>query len=124
MEFVVGAALAIFSAVVLAYPFLTARSGVESHAPVLDSPVPPPELASVYQAIRDLTWERQAGDLPEDLYQQQLDAYRRQAALLLRDAAVYSAVVGESDEALEQEVATELAARGGQTPQSSQDTVA
>ncbi len=112
MEFLAGAALALFSAVVLAYPFLAARGGGGHHAPAPDSPPPPPELASVYQAIRDLMWERQAGDLPEDLYQQQLNAYRRQAALLLRDAAS----AGEAGEALEREVAAALASGVDEAP--------
>ena len=116
MEFLVGAALALFSALVLAYPFLTARSGGGRQDLALEFPAPPPELASVYQAIRDLQWERQAGDLPDDLYQQQLNTYRRQAALLLRDAAVNEAAAGGADEALERDVAAALADREGQAP--------
>jgi hypothetical protein len=112
MEFLVGAALALLSATVLAYPFFTHRGG---HRPrgfpsPAGSPAQSAELEEVYRAIRELRWERQTGDLPEDLYQQQLNSLRRQAARLLRGEA--TAV--EAEQALEREVAAELAQ--GQAP--------
>jgi hypothetical protein len=110
MEFLVGAALALLSALVVAYPFLTARRSGGAEDLAGDAPATAPELESVYQAIRDLQWERQAGELPEDLYRQQLDACRRQAANLLRQESQGQA----ADHALEQQVASELAKLAGQ----------
>jgi len=114
-----GAALALLSALVVAYPFLTARRSGVAEALTGDAPATTPELESVYQAIRDLEWERQAGELPDDLYRQQLDALRRQAALLLRDQAQGE----DADRALEQRVAGELAKLAGQAAGASSPSV-
>lgn len=110
MEYLVGAALALLSAIVVAYPFLTARRSGGAESLAGDAPATTPELESVYQAIRDLQWERQAGELPEGFYRQQLDALRRQAALLLRSQAQGE----DADQALERQVASELAELAGQ----------
>jgi hypothetical protein len=113
MEFLVGAALALLSGIVVAYPFLTARRSGAAESLAGDAPArfsAVPELESVYQAIRDLQWERQAGELPEDFYRQQVDACRRQAAILLRQQSQGQT----ADQALEQQVAWELAKLAGQ----------
>jgi hypothetical protein len=113
MEFLVGAALALLSALVLAYPFLTARRGAGQQDSAPGVPATSPELATAYQAMRDLMWERQAGDLAEDLYQQQLGVYRRQAAHLMRRESEQEASADAADQALEREVAAALAEGDG-----------
>ena len=71
----------------------------------------PPELESVYQAIRTLQLEHQLGRVPDSSYEDQLDAYRIEAAEILRSRALAqdvdqaSGVSGETEEAaLEQEI--------------------
>ena len=65
----------------------------------------------MYQAIRTLRLEHQLGRVPDGSYQNQLDAYRIEAAEILRsralgkDANGDSSVSGESEEAaLEREI--------------------
>ena len=60
------------------------------------------ELGSVYDAIRTLQLEYQVGRVPEALYQEQSEAYRFQAAGLLRQQAQGQAL--EVDPDLEQEI--------------------
>jgi len=48
----------------------------------------PQELESVYQAIRTLQLEHQLGRVPDSSYQDQLDAYRLEAAEILRSRAL------------------------------------
>ena len=71
----------------------------------------PQELESVYQAIRTLQLEHQLGRVPDGSYEDQLDAYRLEAAEILRSQALAqdangdSSVSGESEEAaLEREI--------------------
>ena len=116
MAIIIGAVLCLLSIAVLLYPFLKAprlgpgagtpeNAGMESDGPS------PQELESVYQAIRTLQLEHQLGRVPDGSYQGQLDAYRLEAAEILRsqaqapDAGQEPWASVESEEAdLEQEI--------------------
>ena len=102
MTLIVGAALALFSLVIVAYPFLKSRiaAGV-SRGPAATRDAAP-ELEPLYDAIRTLQLEYQLGKIPENLYREQLMAYRIQAASVLRQRAQERA--GTPEWVLEQEV--------------------
>lgn len=81
-----GAALAVFSLVMVGYSFFR---GNETAAP---SPMPGPpagedgvSLDSIYDAIDTLELEYQLGNLPEEQYREQLQAYRVEAATAIRE---------------------------------------
>ena len=84
MVLFVAAVLVVLIVGVVVYPFLARRP-----------PGPPEDLSdgtgpdtaeveAVMDAIRTLQLEYQLGKLPDDLYQEQLRAYRLQAASILR----------------------------------------
>ena len=93
MALVIGTVLALLSVAVAIYPFArrrlgwdkadntaeTAAAGVETE-PGADTA----SLADLYAAIRTLQLERELGSIPEQLYREQLNDYRIQAALALR----------------------------------------
>ena len=128
MAILIGGILGLFSIAVLLYPFLKAtRTGWETK-PSKNSDQPPQELESVYQAIRTLQLEHQLGRIPDSSYQEQLNAYRLEAAEILRSQALAQAgtpapandaepspgVSGESAEAaLEEEILLALAGMTG-----------
>ena len=93
MMLLVGAVLAVLSIAIVVYPFLKkSRAGVQpdvSHDSVGAPPMGPgvADLELVYEAIRTLQLEYQLGKVPEEEYQEQLRAYRLQAAVALRRAA-------------------------------------
>lgn len=129
MAIIIGAVLCLLSIAVLLYPFFRApRAGLV--APTLENAElkhdgeSPQELESVYQAIRTLQLEHQLGRIPDGSYQNQLDAYRLEAAEILRSRALARSLgkdatqdpdaSGESEEAaLEREI---LLARALTTP--------
>ncbi len=102
MAITLGAILALLSVAVAVYPFLQRRffgtsasemrdafseevgreGGVEGGA---KTPEPSDGLQSIYDAIRTLQLERELGNIPEGLYREQLNGYRMQAALVLRE---------------------------------------
>ncbi len=85
MTLFVGAVLALFSLAIVAYPFLKSRMRAGGHhGPPAITGAAPPELEPIYDAIRTLQLEYQLGKVPENLYQEQLTAYRLQAASVLR----------------------------------------
>ena len=116
MAIIIGAVLCLLSIGVLLYPFLKGpRAG--SMAVPLENPglenhgESPQELGSVYQAIRTLQLEHQLGRIPDSSYEEQLDAYRIEAAEILRSLALKKdgdldpGVSEESEEAaLEREI--------------------
>lgn len=107
MALLIGAALAVLSIAIVVYPFLRARFRVQAEASddSLDSDVL--GLESIYEEIRTLQLEYQLGKIPEGVYQEQLRAYRIQAAAILR-GQVQAGAVEDADWTLEQEI---LAAR-------------
>ena len=95
MAIAIGAILALLGIAVAIYPFLRHRFFVPAEAEgedggnSEDALIPGDGLAddleSIYDAIRTLQLERELGNIPEGLYREQLNGYRRQAALLLRE---------------------------------------
>lgn len=98
----VGAALAVLCVVVVIYPFLKPRMRGEGTDRPADGSSTPAELEPIYDAIRTLQLEYQLGKVPKNLYLEQLEGYRVQAASLLRQRAEYR--TGTHDWALEQEI--------------------
>ena len=108
MALLVGVVLAVFSAAILAYPFLKSRLGSGTSAPAPTGSAAISELEPIYDAIRTLQLEYQLGKVPEYLYREQLQGYRVQAAVLLRQQAEDRS--GSPDWLLEQEVLVARAA--------------
>ena len=85
MFLLVAAALVVLSIGVLIYPFLKERFQPEDsgdgqeQAPVID------DVEDVLDAFRTLQLEYQLGNVPEQQYNEELRAYRMQAAAMLRD---------------------------------------
>lgn len=102
MTLIVGAALALFSLVIVAYPFLKSRLAAGSSQGPATTVDAPPELEPLYDAIRTLQLEYQLGKIPENLYREQLAGYRVQAAAVLRQSVEERQ--GEPEWVLEQEV--------------------
>lgn len=101
MILLLGAALAVLSIAVVVYPFLKSRSlrhpGVPGDEVGARHGVPLPgalDLESIYSAIRTLQLEYQLGQVPEAVYQEQLRAYRLEAAAALLQQAQAGAGVG------------------------------
>ena len=103
-----GALLAVFSFAVVGYAFLRGRQ------PTVEAADLPPDsddraLADIFDAITTLDLEYQLGRMPQEDFQTQFQAYRLQAATVLRDQL--EAGRGDPAWALEQEI---LLARGDQ----------
>ena len=101
----VGAVLAAFSFAVVAYAFVRGRQPL----PVADSPPETDDqaLADIFDSITTLDLEYRLGRMPEEDFQAQFQAYRVQAATVLRDQL--EAGRGDPAWVLEQEI---LLARG------------
>ncbi len=84
MILLVAAALVVLIVGVVVYPFLARRpSGPPENLSDGTGPATV-EVGAVMDAIRTLQLEYQLGKLPDELYQEQLRAYRLQAASILR----------------------------------------
>ena len=87
---VLGAALAVFSLVVVGYSFIRRR---EDGGPVVeavsDGPsaelTEGPSIDSIYDSIYTLELEYHLGNLPEEQFREQFQAYRLQAAAALKE---------------------------------------
>ena len=133
MALIIGTVLCLLSIAVLLYPFFKAPragfvAGTLENAGLENDGESPQELESVYQAIRTLQLEHQLGRVPDRSYEDQLDAYRLEAAQILRSRALWkdnnrdSGVSGESEEAaLEREIllARDMISTGPVTQESS-----
>jgi hypothetical protein len=118
MAIIVSAVLAILSLAVVVYPFLKSRHGerVET-TPGTSDAAEGPDLEAIYEAIRTLQLDHQLGKVPEGLYQEQLRAYRFQAAVALKQQAETQA--RDADWTLEQEIQVARASishRNGNAP--------
>ena len=110
----IGAVLALLAFAVAVFPFagrrfLEREKGVEGtdaqvHAADKGEYAHPisEDLEAIYQGIRVLQLERELGRVPEGLYREQLNAYRLQAARILREHE--EAEIISSDTALEEEI--------------------
>ena len=101
----VGALLAAFSFAVVGYAFVRGRQplAVEETPPETDDRA----LADIFDSITTLDLEFQLGRMPEEDFQAQFQAYRVQAATVLRDQL--EAGRGDPAWVMEQEI---LLARG------------
>ncbi|PKB79338.1 MAG: hypothetical protein BZY88_13845 [SAR202 cluster bacterium Io17-Chloro-G9] len=87
MALIVGFALVILSLAVVVFPFAAARSNrrqTDQKGDTSDPRIDTPELEEIYAAIETLRLEHQLGNVPRNLYEEQLEAYRLQAARVLR----------------------------------------
>lgn len=111
MALIIGTLLALLSLGVALYPFARRRwgwgqtdpaaaagtDGMESAAATAaataaaDTAPDTASLADIYAALRTLQLEHELGRIPDSLYQEQLNDYRTQAALILRQQAQESA---------------------------------
>ena len=104
MALILGAILALLSVAVAVFPFVQRRRfglGGETGAPretretlgqgdqggLPETEADTPGLESIYDAIGTLQLERELGNIPEGLYREQLNGYRFQAAVALREQA-------------------------------------
>ena len=102
MAFLLAAVLIALSAGVVIYPFLKRRDSVTGDGPADVVAATDREMESLVEDMRILHLDHQAGNIPDDLYQEQIQAYRLQAASHLRQQTE-----GQSEGAdweLEQEV--------------------
>ncbi len=103
-----GALLAVFSVTAVGYSFIRGRQPQSANNPT-SSEADDQALAYIFDAITTLDLEFQLGRLPEEQFQDQFQAYRLQAATVLRDQL--EAGRGDPAWVLEQEI---LLARGQQ----------
>jgi hypothetical protein len=100
MAIFIGAVLAVLSIAVIVYPFLKSHGSGRQRAPLAGVDPDIPDLDAIYEAIRTLQLEHQLGNIPQGLYQEQLDSYRIQAALALKQQMEAQ----DEDWSLEQEI--------------------
>ena len=106
MAIILAAVLVILCISVLVFPFLKSRYHSQPENLTDGSGSIESELDAIYDAIQTLQLEHQLGKMPEAVYQEQFEAYRIQAAGLLRQQHRLQAE--NPDQVLEQEI---LAAR-------------
>ena len=86
----VGSALAVFSLVMVAYSFFRGSSTGPTQANAQASAAAQPAgdgsvgLDSIYDSINTLDLEYHLGNLPEEQYREQLQAYRLEAAMVIK----------------------------------------
>ncbi len=102
MAILLSVVLIVLSACVVVYPFLRHRNPVANDGLTQDGGAPDREMESLLEDMRILRLDHQSGNIPDGLYQEQLQAYRLQAANHLRRQA--QAQPGGADLELEQEV--------------------
>ena len=105
MALILGTILALLSIAVAVFPFVQRRRfglAEEAGAPretretretpgqgdqggLPETEADTPGLESIYDAIQTLQLERELGNIPEGLYREQLNGYRLQAAVALRE---------------------------------------
>ncbi len=102
MAILLSVVLIVLSACVVVYPFLRHRNPVANDGLTQDAGAPDREMESLLEDMRILRLDHQSGNIPDGLYQEQLQAYRLQAANHLRRQA--QAQPGGADRELEQEV--------------------
>ncbi len=104
----IGAVLAVFSFALVSYAFIHGR-GSGPGAAAVQPETEDQALADIFDAINTLDLEYQLGRMPKEDFQTQFQAYRVQAATVLRDQL--EAGRGDPAWVLEQEI---LLARGDQ----------
>jgi hypothetical protein len=102
MAIFIGSVLAVLSIAIIVYPFLKCRTSDGASVPFGGTDSDIPDLDAIYEAIRTLQLEHQLANIPQGLYQEQLDSYRVQAALALKQQM--EAQAQDEDWSLEQEI--------------------
>ena len=102
MAILFSVVLIVLSACVVIYPFLRRRNPAADDGVTQDAGAPDREMGSLLEDMRILRLGHLSGNIPDGLYQEQLQAYRLQAAIHLRRQA--QAQPGGADRELEQEV--------------------
>lgn len=102
MAILFSVVLIVLSACVVVYPFLRRRNPAADDGVTQDAGAPDREMGSLLEDMRILRLDYLSGNIPDGLYQEQLQAYRLQAAIHLRRQA--QAQPGGADRELEQEV--------------------
>ena len=102
MAILFSVVLIVLSACVVIYPFLRRRNPAADDGVTQDAGAPDREMGSLLEDMRILRLDHLSGNIPDGLYQEQLQAYRLQAAIHLRRQA--QAQPGGADRELEQEV--------------------
>ena len=102
MAILFSVVLIVLSACVVIYPFLRRRNPAVDDGLTQDAGARDREMESLLQDMRILRLDHQSGNIPDGLYEEQLQAYRLQAAIHLRRQA--QAQPGGADRELEQEV--------------------
>ena len=83
---VFGLALGAFSLLIVGYAFFRPRSEITMKTEITGAPQSDgPDLDSIFDAIRTLELEYQLGNLPEKQFREQIEAYRIEAAVALRE---------------------------------------
>ena len=87
MQLGLAIAVALLIVAVVAWPLLTRRRNAPPPTDPSETPASDHAAAlnAVYDAIRTLQTDHSLGRVNDDDYQEQLDEYRRQAAMLLRE---------------------------------------
>ena len=86
MQLVLAIAVALLIVGVVAWPLLVRRRRPAAEQTDHDAPqAAAGSLESVYEAIRTLRMEHSLGRISDADFREQLDEYRRQAAVILRD---------------------------------------
>lgn len=102
MAILIAAVLTVLSAAVLVFPFLNRRVPAANDGPGDDGGTRDHEMESLLEDMRVLRLDYQSGNIPDGLYQEQLRAYRLQAASHLRQLAEAQPTFSELE--LEQEI--------------------
>ena len=102
MATLLSVVLIVLSVCVVVYPFLRRRNPAADDGVTQDAGAPDREMGSLLEDMRILRLDHLSGNIPDGLYQEQLQAYRLQAAIHLRRQA--QAQPGGADWELEQEV--------------------
>ena len=102
MAFLLAAVLIALSAGVVIYPFLKLRDSMTGGGPDDVVATTDREMESLVEDMRILHLDHQGGNIPDDLYQEQIQAYRLQAASHLRQQSEGQSEDGDRE--LEQEV--------------------
>ena len=104
MAILLSVVLIVLSACVVVYPFLRRRNPAADDGLTHDAGATDREMESLLEDMRILRLDHQSGNIPDGLYEEQLQAYRLQAAIHLRRQAQAQPQPGGPDRELEQEV--------------------
>ncbi len=102
MAFLLAAVLIALSVGVVIYPFLKRRDTETGDGPEDVVATTDRDMEAIVEDMRILRLDHQAGNIPDDLYQEQIRAYRLQAASHLRQQT--EGQLEGADWELEQEV--------------------